>query len=99
MFEHTSRYAHLEEAIHVTREGREIKYVRRRFLPRGGELPVLTDAEVEVNDRIDLVASRTLGDAQQSWQVCDANNAMNPFALTAEVGRILRIPIPQFPEA
>ena len=98
MFEHTSRYAHLPEATYTSEDGHTIKYIRRRFLPHGRTLPLLTEAEVEVGDRIDLIAARTLGDAEQSWQVCDANNAMNPFSLTDEVGRVLRIPIPQFPE-
>jgi hypothetical protein len=39
-----------------------------------------------------------LGDAEHFWQVCDANNALNPFDLADEVGRTLRIPFPQFPE-
>jgi hypothetical protein len=52
-----------------------------------------------VGDRLDLIAARALGDAEHFWQVCDANNAMNPFDLTAEVGSTLRIPLPQFREA
>ena len=35
MFASTSRYATLETAIHTMPDGREVAYVRRRFLPRG----------------------------------------------------------------
>lgn len=99
MLEHTSRYAHIPEAVYESPDGREIKYIRRRFLPQGRTLPVLAEVTVEVGDRIDLIAARTLGDVEQWWQVCDANNAMHPFSLTAEIGRVLRAPIPQFPDA
>ncbi len=56
--------------------------------------------EITVNDgdRLDLITAKTLGDPEQFWRVCDANNAMNPFDLTAEPGRTLRVPVPQFEE-
>ena len=98
MFEHTSRYNPIENAIYEAADGRRITYKPRRFLPQGEATPLLAEVTVGVGDRLDLVAVRTLGDAEQFWQVCDANNAMNPFDLTVEVGRTLRIPLPQFQE-
>lgn len=98
MFEHTSRYDAIENATYEAADGRHITYKRRRFLPQGQAIPVLAEVTVGVGDRLDLIAARTLGDAEHFWQVCDANNAMNPFDLTAEVGRVLRIPLPQFQE-
>jgi hypothetical protein len=98
MFEHTSRYAPIETAIHETPDGRRITYKRRRFLPQGDAMPVLVEAIVGVGDRLDLITARALGDPEQFWQVCDANNGMNPFELTVEMGRVLRAPIPQFQE-
>ena len=53
---------------------------------------------VQVGDRPDTVTARTLGDPLQYWQVCDANNVMNPFALTGDAGGRVRIPAPYFPE-
>jgi hypothetical protein len=50
---------------------------------------------VAQSDRLDLIASRTLGDSEQFWRVADANNAMHPLDLTEVVGRVLRIPLPQ----
>jgi hypothetical protein len=98
MFDHTSRYDPIEDAIYEAADGRHISYKRRRFLPQGEKMPLLEEAGVGVGDRLDLIATRTLGDPEQFWQICDANNAMNPFDLTDEAGRVLRIPIPQFQE-
>ena len=98
MFEHTSRYDPIENAVHEAADGRHITYKRRRFLPQGEAMPLLAEVTVGVGDRLDRIAARVLGDAEQFWQVCDANNAMNPFDLAAEVGRALRVPIPQFQE-
>lgn len=98
MFESSSRYAPIETAIYEAPDGRHLIYKRRRFLPRGETLPLLFQVTVDVTDRLDQITARALGNAEAFWQVCDANNAMNPFDLTSEAGRAVRIPLPQFPE-
>jgi len=95
MFEHTSRYHTLETAIFTARDDRIIAYKRRRFLPRGADMLLLIEVPVIQGDRLDLITARTLGDPEQFWRVCDANNTMNPFELTAESGTVLRVPVPQ----
>jgi hypothetical protein len=95
MFDHTSRYYNLPVATLELPDGRTVSFVRRRFLPQGDELPLLTEVAVSQGERIDLVAHRTLGDPLAYWRVCDANDAMDPGELTAEPGRQLRIPLPQ----
>lgn len=95
MFEHTSRYYNLETAQYTTPDGRKIAYKRRRFLPQGQTMPLLQEVMVVEGDRLDLITYNTLGDAEQFWQVCDANNALNPTELTAEIGETIRIPMPQ----
>ena len=95
MFEFTSRYYQLETAKLDLAEGRVVCYKRRRFLPHGERMPLLVEAVVTEGDRLDLIAARTFGDPEQFWRIADANNAMNPFDLTAEVGRRLRVPLPQ----
>ncbi|MEW6494486.1 MAG: hypothetical protein AB1589_18515 [Cyanobacteriota bacterium] len=95
MFEHTSRYYNLETAQYTTPDGREIAYKRRRFLPQGQVMPLLQEVMVVEGDRLDLITYNTLGDAEQFWQVCDANNTLNPTELTAEIGETIRIPMPQ----
>ncbi len=95
MFEPTSRYATLETATLATTDGRKVAYKRRRFLPRGKDLPLLVEVTVTQSERLDLITARTLGDPEQFWRVCDANDTMNPVELTSEIGRTLRVPVPQ----
>lgn len=94
MFEHTSRYAALETRVYKTGD-QEIAYKARRLLPHAKDLPQLIEVVVQQSDRLDLIAARTLGQAELFWQICDANDAMNPFDLTAQPGRLLRVALPQ----
>jgi hypothetical protein len=95
MFDYTSRYFSLETATHDAPDGRILSYKRRRFLPRGAAMTLLAEVTVTQGDRLDLITARTLGDPEQFWRVADANDAMNPFDLTVEPGRRLRVPVPQ----
>jgi hypothetical protein len=93
MFGPTSRYVTLE-TVSLEREGRTIAYKRRRFLPFADDMPPLTETTVADGERLDLICARTLGDPEQFWRICDANNAMNPSDLE-ETGRLLRVAMPQ----
>ena len=95
MFAPGSRYRGLETGIASEPDGRRIAYVRRRFLPRGSTLPLLVETRVAPGERLDTLTARTLGDPEHFWRVCDANDAMDPWELTSETGRPLRVPIPQ----
>jgi hypothetical protein len=95
MFNYTSRYFNLETATMTLPDGREAVYKRRRLLPRGRAMPLLAEVTVTEGDRLDLITARTLGDPEHFWRVADANDATNPFELTAEAGRVLRVPVPQ----
>lgn len=97
MFTHTSRYYLIEENTFEA-DGRQIRYKKRRFLPQGDKLPQLVEVSVALGDRLDSITATHLGDPLQFWQVCDANNAMNPFDLVSEVGKRVRVPLPQFQE-
>lgn len=99
MFDESSRYYYLQDAVYETADGKRIAYKRRRFLPQGERIPALAEIEVAIGDRLDGITARTLGDPLQFWQVADANNALNPFDLTDELGRVLRIPLPHFQES
>jgi hypothetical protein len=96
MFDETSRYHRVETGTYQAPNGQVIKYKQRRFLPQGEQLPLLVEVTLNEGDRLDMIAVRTIGDPQQFWRICDANNTMNPFTLTSEVGRRLRVPLPQF---
>ena len=99
MFDPTSRYYPLDEAIYVDEHGHHISYKRRRFLPQGIQMPLLTEVTVIVGDRLDLIAGRTLNAPDHFWRICDANDAMDPQEMLDEVAndpnRRLRIPQPQ----
>lgn len=94
MFDPNSRYANLETARHTTPQGQVVLYKRRRFLPPADSLTPISQVTTTAGDRLDLLAARTLGDAEQFWHLCDANNAMNPLDLTAEPGTSLTIATP-----
>src|SRR3954464_1727272 len=95
MFNYTSRYYNLETVKMTLHDGREAVYKRRRFLPRGSAMPLLVEVAVTECDRLDLIIARTLGEPEHFGRVADANDAMNPFDLTTETGRILPVPVPQ----
>jgi hypothetical protein len=90
-----SRYAQTAIATYRDPAGREIPYLRRRFLPPSGAAAVLAEHRVKVHDRLDNVTARYLGDPEQFWRLCDANGAMHPDELTAELNRVLVIPLPE----
>ncbi|BAY08531.1 hypothetical protein [Calothrix sp. NIES-2098] len=95
MFDYTSRYYNLETAKLTMPDDRIVAYVKRRFLPQGKNMLLLEEISVTQGDRLDQITGRILGDPLQFWRVCDANNAMNPIDLTAEIGQKIRVPIPQ----
>jgi hypothetical protein len=90
----SSRYNTLEKAEHTTADGRVVVYVRRRFIPSSEGTIQLAEHRVASGDRPDNVTARYLGDPEQFWRVADANGAMRPDDLTAEIGRVLTIPLP-----
>jgi hypothetical protein len=95
MFDHGSRYAGIETAQTTAPDGREVTYVRRRFLPQPDTLSRFARVTVTEGDRLDLVAARVLGDPEQFWRVCDGNDTLRPQDLTAQPGRALDIVLPQ----
>jgi hypothetical protein len=50
---------------------------------------------VTQGERLDIIAATYLGDPEQFWRICDANNAMRPDELTETPGRQLRITLPE----
>lgn len=95
MFDYTSRYYELEKATITLQDGREVAYVRRRFLPQPSTVVVLAEHTVTQGERLDNITARYMGDPELFWQLCDINNAMHPEELTAEIGRKLRVSLPQ----
>ena len=71
-----------------------IPYVRRRFIPRGADIPVVHHHTVHAGDRIDALAFQYLGDAELHWRIADANLADDWLELTFVPGKIVAIPTP-----
>ena len=91
----TSRYHNVDVAIHEGSNGKPVIYLRRRFLPQANQLTEIQIHQVTDGERLDHITARYLGDPEQFWRVCDANNAMNPPELTDVPGRTIRITLPE----
>jgi hypothetical protein len=104
------RYARLaaEPLTYVTADGKEIKYLGRRFLAPADSFETLAEVEVQRGDRLDLIAARSLGAAEAWWRIAEANETLDPRTLTetpdpteadrlgsARPARRLRIPVPR----
>ncbi|MEU7469971.1 hypothetical protein AB0A94_15775 [Streptomyces sp. NPDC044984] len=93
----TSRYHDAEIGIHRTADGTEVRYAKRRLLPPLPDDP--DDAQetqahtVASGERPDLLAQRYFGDPGQWWRIADANPVLDPDELTAEAGRVIRVPL------
>lgn len=90
-----SRYHGLPLRTRRADDGREIVYVSRRFVPPPEDLSLLRLHEVVEGDRLDHLAARYLGDPELFWRLADANRAMRPAELAAELGRRLRVTLPE----
>ena len=93
MFESKSRYAQIENATLPKQNGQIVVYKKRRFVPSAEKMPLLLEVTVTAGDRLDSIAAKVLGDPEQFWRICDANDAMYPFDLVSEPGKVLRITV------
>lgn len=91
----TSRYHGIETVVLKRQDGKTIAYLRRRFVPSPDRFSLLQEHIVSQGERLDTIAAQHLRDPEQFWRICDANNAMRPEDLTAEMGRKLRITLPE----
>lgn len=94
VFTATSRYYNTETTELVTADGKTIVYLRRRRVPQPEELVTLQEHVVRQNERLDNITADFIGDPEQFWRLCDANNTMRPEDLE-ETGRVIRITLPE----
>lgn len=94
-FSPTSRYYDTPTKTLETSDGSKLVYLARRFVPQASRFATLSTHVVVAGERPDLVAGAELGDPQAFWRLCDANDAMRPDELTAEIGRRLLITLPE----
>jgi len=91
----SSRYHATPVVTSTLPDGRIVRHLARRLVPAPESLATLSEIRVIEGDRPDLLAARYLGDSTQWWRLCDANRFMEAGALVAEVGRYVRIPLPE----
>jgi len=92
MFEATSRYNECGDAFVVGKDGKTIKYKKRRFIPKEKESQVtILEIDIVAGDRIDLISSKYLADSEQFWRLCDMNGVMHPLDLTEPIGKTIKI--------
>ncbi|RKT89243.1 hypothetical protein SAMN05421805_13517 [Saccharopolyspora antimicrobica] len=87
----TSRYHDAEIGVHRRADGTEVRYAKRRLLPK------LDDEHAEAHvvsagERPDHLAQRYFGDPGQWWRIADANPVLDPRELTDEAGRVIAVP-------
>ena len=95
MFEPSSRYDRVATTQMIDADGRLVTYKRRRLLPDPAKMQTLAEVKVGDGDRLDQIAARTLGNPEMFWLIADASNAMDPFELTDEPGRVVNKPNPK----
>ncbi len=94
-FPPTSRYHGVNTTTMESLGGKPIIYLRRRFIPQPERFSLLQEHAVVQGDRVDNLANQYLGDPEQFWQLCDANNVMRPHELTETMGKRIRITLPE----
>jgi hypothetical protein len=95
MFPINSRYYGITTVTLETQDGRQIVFLRRRFVPAPERFDLLTEHTVSEGERLDNITALYLGDPEQFWRVCDANGVIRPEELTETVGRKIRITLPE----
>jgi hypothetical protein len=95
LFPPTSRYYNSETTTIETGEGKQIVFLKRRFLPSSDRLATIHEHQVTEGERLDTITALYFNDPLLFWRICDANTSMNPPELTAEIGRRLRITLPE----
>ncbi len=94
-FSPTSRYFGSETTSLPLPDGTQVTYLCRRFVPQPGRFSLIMEHTVVGGERLDNLAAQYLGDSGLFWRLCDANGALWPDELTEQVGRVLRITLPE----
>jgi hypothetical protein len=91
----SSRYANVAIGRHrLSPSDPGVAYVRRRFLPRLGDVAIAAYHTVRQGDRLDVLAAHYLGDPELHWRVADANPVSDMLALTSTPGDRIAVPLP-----
>ena len=89
----SSRYYGSSTLTLTLPDGTPVQYLQRRILPQASIYQATQSYVVVDGDRLDNLAAKFLGDPLLFWMICDANGAVDPDDLTAQVGRSIQIPL------
>ncbi len=89
-FAATSRYAGVPLGSILDADGREIRYVLRRFVPPSAIRPDDPQYVVTDGERVDHLARTLTGDPERFWEIADHNLARHPWELTDTPGQAIR---------
>jgi hypothetical protein len=95
LFPANSRYHNIETTTLERPDGKNVTYLKRRFVPAPERFSLLQEHPVVQGDRLDNITAQYYNDPLLFWRICDANNAIKPAELTEEVGLRLRISLPE----
>ena len=94
-FSTSSRYNSTELATMEGSNGESIIYLRRRFVPPSERFFLLQEHRVKEGERLDNITAQYLSDPERFWQICDANDVIDPGKLAEEPGNIIKITLPE----
>ncbi|MBL8069465.1 MAG: LysM domain-containing protein [Nitrospira sp.] len=94
-FPPTSRYYNVKTASLLTADGTMLVYLRRRLVPGSERFTVVEQHRVSAGERLDHLAATYVGDPEQYWRLCDANDAVRPDELTETLNRAIDIALPE----
>jgi nucleoid-associated protein YgaU len=89
----SSRYYGFAVEYFTRADGVQVAYLQRRIIPQPDIYTSLQKYAVVDGDRLDNLSAKFLGDPLLFWMIADANRAMGPDELTAQVGRTILIPL------
>lgn len=95
LFPPNSRYHSVPTAVHQMPDGTTVLYVKRRFIQPPEKFALLQEHTLVQGERLDHLAARYFGDPELFWRLCDANAVLRPEELLEEVGRRIRITLPE----
>ena len=72
-----------------------VVHLRRRFVPGSDRFTVVQEHRVTASERLDHLASTYLGDPEQYWRLCDANDTVRPDALVEQLDTVVHIALPE----
>lgn len=72
-------------------DGREVRFVGRRFTPAPESIEVGAVHTIRAGDRLDLLAAQYFGNPTQGWKILDANQIREPGTALAATGSRIAI--------